>query len=107
MREFSNLRIKENTDVTTKRIRIAEYVAAVYAAKLSRSIVRISDLGSKITLKKVIQAIYTNPMYIISNISVMSNLVSYNDLVNDLDSFLKLVLNPSQIITISPKINLD
>ncbi len=90
MREFSNLRIKENTDVTTKRIRIAEYVAAVYAAKLSRSIVRISDLGSKITLKKVIQAIYTNPMYIISNISVMSNLVSYNDLVNDLDSLTAL-----------------
>lgn len=90
MREFSNLRIKENTDVKTKRIRIPEYIAAVYANKLSKSIVRISDLGSKITLKKVIQAVYTNPMYIISSISVMSNLVSYNDLVNDLDSLTAL-----------------
>ena len=88
MREFSNLRIKENTDVRTKRIRVAEYIAAIYAAKLSRSIIRISDLGSKVTLKKIAQAVYTNPMFIISNISSanMSNLVSYNDLVNDLDS---------------------
>lgn len=90
IREFSNLRIKENTDVTSKRIRIAEYIAAVYAAKLSRSIVRISDMGSKVSLKKVSQAIYTNPMYLINNISVMSNLVSYNDLVNDLDSLTAL-----------------
>lgn len=90
MREFSNLRIKENTDVRTKRIRIPEYIAAVYAAKLSKSIVRISDLGSKVTLKKVVQAVYTNPMYVISSISVMSNLVSYNDLVNDLDSLTAL-----------------
>lgn len=92
MREFSNLRIKENTDVTTKRIRIAEYIAAVYANKLSKSIVRISNLGSKVSLKKVAQAIYTTPMYIINNINVssMSNLVSYNDLVNDLDSLTAL-----------------
>lgn len=90
MREFSNLRVKENTDVTTKRIRIAEYIAAVYANKLSKSIVRISNLGSKVTLKKVAQAIYTTPMYIINNIALMSNLVSYNDLVNDLDSLTAL-----------------
>ncbi len=90
MREFSNLRIKENVDVTTKRIRIADYIAAVYAAKLNRGIHRISDLGTRVTLKKVVQAIKTNPMFVVSNISTESNLVSYRDLVNDLDSLVAL-----------------
>ena len=90
IREFSNLRSKENVDVTTKRIRIADYIAAVYATKLNKGIHRISDLGTKVTLKKVIQAIYTQPMYIMNNISTMSNLVSYRDLVNDLDSLTAL-----------------
>lgn len=90
MREFSNLKIKENVDITTKRIRIADYIAAVYAAKLNRGIHRISDLGSRVTLKKVIQAIKTSPMFVVSNISTESNLVSYRDLVNDLDSITAL-----------------
>lgn len=90
IREFSNLRLKENVDVTTKRIRIADYVAAVYATKLNKGIHRISDLGTKVTLKKVIQAIYTHPMYVMNTISTMSNLVSYRDLVNDLDSLTAL-----------------
>ena len=90
MREFSNLRVKDNVDVTTKRIRISEYVAAVYANKLNKGIHRISDLGDRVTLKKVIQAIYTQPMFILNSISVMSNLVSYRDLVNDLDSLTAL-----------------
>ena len=92
IREFANLRAKENVDVRTKRIRIAEYVAAVYANKLNKGIHRISDVGTRITLKKVIQAIYTDPMYIMKNISsvAMTNLVSYRDLVNDLDSLTAL-----------------
>lgn len=90
IREFSNLRSKENVDVTSKRIRIADYIAAVYATKLNKGIHRISDMGSKVTLKKVVQAIYTQPMYIMNNISTMSNLVSYRDLVNDLDSLTAL-----------------
>lgn len=90
IREFSALRTKENVDVTTKRIRIADYIAAVYATKLNKGIHRISDMGTKVTLKKVIQAIYTQPMYVMNNISTMSNLVSYRDLVNDLDSLTAL-----------------
>ena len=90
IREFSNLRTKENTDVRTKRVRIADYIAAVYATKLNKGIHRISDLGPRVTLKNVTQAIYTGPMYIINNISTMSNLLSYRDLVNDLDSLTAL-----------------
>lgn len=90
MREFNYLKNKDNVDVTLKRVRIAEYIAAVYANKISKGIHRISDSGKRVTLNSVIKAIRTDPMYVLKNISVMSNLVSYRDLVNDMDSTVAL-----------------
>lgn len=92
IREFSNLRIKDNVDIVTKRIRIGEYIAAVYAEKLNKGIQRISNMGTKVTLNKVKQAIYTTPMYIITALSTptMANLVSYRDLVSDYDAVVAL-----------------
>lgn len=90
LREFSQLRTKENIDVRTKRIRITDYVAAIYANRLNKGMYRISDLGRKVTLKKVSQAIYTQPLYILNNISSQSNLVSYRDMVNDNDATVAL-----------------
>jgi len=86
MREFHYIKNKDNVDVTLKRIRIAEYVAAVYANKIAKGIHRISDLGKRVTLYSVIKAVRTDPMYVINQIINMSNLVSYVDMVNDLDS---------------------
>ena len=88
LREFSPIRMKENIDVRTKRIRIADYIGQLYATYLNRGIHRISDLGKKVTLKKIEQAIYSHPFYILNNISsaTMSNLISYRDLVNDNDA---------------------
>ena len=86
MREFNYIKNKDNVDVTLKRIRIAEYIAAVYANKISKGIHRISDSGKRITLYGVVRAIRTDPMYVINQIINMSNLVSYVDMVNDLDS---------------------
>lgn len=83
---FSKLRAKDNVDVSIKRVRIAEYIAHTYAMKLTRGIHRISDLGKRVKLKQIIAAIYTNPKYIISKIILMSNLISYSDLVNDNDA---------------------
>jgi hypothetical protein len=90
LREFSQLRIKENVDVRTKRIRIADYIAQIYATKLNKGLYRISDMGRRVTLKKVIQAIYTQPMYIMNNLSAQSNLISYRDMVNDNDAIVAL-----------------
>ena len=88
LREFSNIRMKENVDVRTKRLRIADYIGQLYATKLNNGIHRISDLGKKVTLKKIEQNIYTQPFYIIHNVSspIMTNLISYRDLVNDNDA---------------------
>lgn len=88
MREFYFIKSKDNVDVTTKRIRIAEYVAAVYANKISKGLHRVSDSGKRVTLNSVIRAIRTDPMYVVNNIINMSNLVSYVDLVNDDDALL-------------------
>ena len=88
LREFSNIRLKENVDVRTKRARISDYIGQLYATNLNKGIHRISDLGKKVTLKKIEQAVYTQPFYILNNVSStnMSNLVSYRDLVNDNDA---------------------
>lgn len=87
-REFSALKLKENTDVRTKRIRLADYVSALYAVKLNTGMYRVSDMGKRVTLMNVIKAIYTQPMFILNSLTNanMSNLVSYRDLVNDGDA---------------------
>ena len=81
MREFNYLKAKDNIDISLKRLRIGEYIAHTYAAKLSKGIHRVSDSGKRVTLKGVIKAIRTDPMYVINSIINMSNLVSYRDMV--------------------------
>ena len=90
MTDFSGLRTKDNTDVSIKRRRIAEYIAHVLALKMSGGIRRISDMGRKVKLKNIRSAIYVSPMYIISTIINMSNLIDYVDMVNDNDAITAL-----------------
>ena len=91
MQEFNYLnKQKENVNVTLKRIRIAEYIAALYINKVSKGLRRISDAGKRVTLNSVIKAIRIDPMYIVNNTINMNNLVSYVDLVNDNDALLAL-----------------
>lgn len=107
MQEFSNLKLKNNTDVTTKRIRIANYIAHVYATKINQGIHRITDMGRRVTLAKVIQAIYTEPMTIMNNLSNpnLSNLVAYRDLINDNDAITALKYTFKGISGLGEKVN--
>lgn len=90
MREFAFLRKKDNLDISTKRIRMAdEYLPYIYAAKLSTGIYRISDKGKNVTFNDIVRVINTDPAYIIKNINT-SNLAPYVDLVNDNDAELAL-----------------
>lgn len=90
IQEFSNLRIKENTDVSTKRIRIADYIAQAYGTKMNYSLYNLTDIGRRVTLAKVKQRIYTEPLYLLKQISGLSNLVEYRDMVNDNDATVAL-----------------
>lgn len=86
MREFGPLRSKNNVDVSLKRYRIGEPIAAVYAKKLTTGLNICADMGKKVTLYSVHKHINTIPMYVINNIINMSNLIAYRDLVNDNDA---------------------
>ena len=102
MCEFSNLRIKDNLDLATKRIRFAEYIAAIYAAKLSKGIYRIADLGNKADLNSIQKAINIRPMYLIEEIQ-KSRLVNYRNMVNDSDGFAALKFTYKGIAGIGEK----
>lgn len=83
--EFLALRAKDNTDISTKRIRFGEYIAALYAEKISRNLFRISNLGgSKLPIEKLISAVCINTNYLIDRLK-KCKLVPYRNLVNDSD----------------------
>lgn len=85
VRQFSELRIKDNLNINHKRIRWAEYFACIYAYKLIKGIYRISDKGNKISLQSIEKSINISPDYLIKAITKdkLTNTVS---MVNDLDS---------------------
>lgn len=86
IREFPNLRGKDNLDLSTKRIRMAEYQAALYAMKISNSIHRASTYGKNISLDDIKKFIYTQPEFLIKRI-LKDTIKNYRNSVNDLDSF--------------------
>ena len=87
--EFSNLKIKDNLDISTKKIRYAEYIASLYAMKISGGIYRVSDMGSRASLASIKKAINTHPMYLLGAIS-KCKLINYRNMVNDMDSITAL-----------------
>lgn len=85
MREFNELRLKDNLDVGYKKIRFAPYIASLYSMKMCNGIYRISRKLKDMTTKSLKRVIMIPPMYLLSSIS-RCQLVNYRDLVNDLDS---------------------
>lgn len=85
VRDFSELRLKDNLDISMKRVRWAEYFACIYAYKLIKGIYRISDKGNKITLQSIEKSINIDPDYLIRSIS-KDKLVNPSNMANDLDS---------------------
>lgn len=85
IREFPNLRGKDNMDLSSKRIRLAEYLAALYAMKVAKSIYRTGNYGKTVELSDIEKAIYTQPEFLLKKI-MKDSLVNYRNSVNDLDS---------------------
>lgn len=89
MREFANLKVKDNLDIGFKRIRLGEYIASIYSTKILKSIYRITSMGKEIDVGAIKKAIQIQYNYLISQMS-KSKLINYNDLVNSLDSITAL-----------------
>ena len=85
MREFNALRVKDNLDISCKKIRFAEYIASLYAFKIARGIYRVSDMGKKATSLSIRKAIRTDPNFLLIAIT-KSKMVSYRNMVSDMDS---------------------
>ena len=86
IREFAELRKKNNLDVGTKRLRLAEYIAALYALKLSNGMFSFSEEGDKIQISNIEKRIFTFPDYLLKAISRDRIMAAKNN-VNDLDAF--------------------
>lgn len=85
MREFNALRLKDNLDISCKKIRFAEYIASLYAFKIARGIYRVSDLNKKANIVSIRKAIRTDPNFLLVAIT-KSKMVSYRNMVSDMDS---------------------
>ena len=104
MYEFNALRQKDNLDISTKKVRWAEYIASYYASKLATGIYRISDKGDKADLTTIRKAIQISPLYLINSIS-KCQLVNYKDCVNDLDAITALKYTYKGVSGIGEKAN--
>lgn len=89
IREFTELRKKNNLDVGTKRRRLADYFAAIYAMKLSTGLFKLSDDGENIQVSQIEKRIFTFPDYLLKQIS-SDRLVNSKGSVNDMDGFAAL-----------------
>ena len=89
LREFNALKKKDNYDVSIKRVRFGQYVAATYIYKVAKGINRVSDQNNRITVDAIKKAIRTDPMYLVNAIA-KSNLVTYRNMVSDMDALLAL-----------------
>lgn len=83
--EFSALRNKDNLNILTKRLRLSEYIAAMYAKKLNQSVYRIPDMGKKVTIASLKRIVNTEPMLLIRNLA-NNQLIIFRDIVTDCDA---------------------
>lgn len=88
LREFSNLKIKDNLDVSLKRIRLGEYIASLYAMRLAKGMHRIT-INDKNKFDSIRKSLTTLPEYLLSSI-LICNLKSYKNNVNDIDGIFAL-----------------
>lgn len=101
---FNKLYMKDNLDVVIKRIRFEDYIAAIYASKLSPGIYRISDLGQKADLKALKRAVNIRPSYLLTAIT-KCKFINYRNMVNDMDSIIAIKFTYKGISGIGEKSN--
>jgi hypothetical protein len=87
--EYNNLKLKNNLNILTKKLRCAEYIASIYAAKLAKGIYRLNELGKRAELGSIRQVVATNPMFLVTQMT-RCQLINFRNIVTDMDSTLAL-----------------
>ena len=88
IKNFVELKKKDNLDLENKRLRLYEYVAAILNKRVSEGINRILTLGSKIKMKQV-RDVFKFPGTIIFQLLYTASLLKYDDQIR---STLRLIL---------------
>ena len=87
---YTELRNKNNSDISTKRIRWALYLACHYSAAIVRGLYRIADTNSKsadYSIDAIRKAIVTDPDILLKELSCGNKLVITKNSVNSDDAF--------------------
>lgn len=88
-RQFSELRMKDNLDISMKRWRREEYFVCLYAHRLIRGVYSIADKGNKITLQTIERSLNIDPDFLVKAIA-KDKLANPFNMANDLDSIATL-----------------
>ena len=87
--EFNALFMKDNLDISIKRIRSEEYIVSLYAPRLTKAIYALSDMGEKVDVKSVKKRLNTDPMFLMKELA-NDPLINFRDITTDNDSYLAL-----------------
>ena len=87
IQNFPQLRQKNNLDLSTKRLRLNEYISSLLSIRIGESVHRILTYGNRVNLKQVRTNIFNFNGSIVIQTLQNSQLLKYEDLVNDLDVF--------------------
>ena len=62
MQEFNELRLKDNCDLSNKRLRCNEYIASLLTKEFSKRLNRIISMGDKATIDNIRELNLTVPL---------------------------------------------
>ena len=87
VQNFPELRQKNNLDLSTKRLRLGECIASLLSMRIGESVNRILTFGNKVDIDQVITNIFSFSGNLVIQAMQNSQLMRFDDLVNDLDTF--------------------
>ena len=86
IQNFDEFKKKDNNDISTNRLRLRESISALTSIRMGNSVNRILSLGTKVQLSDVMDMLKVPPNIILRAL-YKSQLIKYNDIVNDMDFF--------------------
>lgn len=86
VQNFTELKQKNNMDLSTKRLRLNEYIASMLSMRLGESANKLLANQSKVTFRQI-ENLFKFPGNIVLQLLQTSQLLKYDDRVNDLDIF--------------------
>lgn len=86
IQNFDEFKKKDNNDINNNRLRLNECIGALTSLRVGQSVNRILSKGDKVTLDEVSSMLNIAPN-LIFRLLYTSPLITYNDIVNDMDFF--------------------